>query len=160
MATTIFLETIIYAPMQICFDLSRSIDLHMETTKNTNEKAIAGKTSGLIESGGFVTWKAKHFGLWQQMTVKITAMESPFYFRDEMVEGPCQSMWHEHTFSLRSDYTIMKDEFNYTVPFGVAGMLFNKIILKQHMTTLLQTRNHRIKSIAESAEWKDFLKTN
>jgi hypothetical protein len=88
MATRICLETIIYAPVQISFDLSRSIDLHMKTTEHTDEKAIAGRTSGLIELGEFVTWKAKHFGLWQQMTIKISAMESPFYFKDEMTQAP------------------------------------------------------------------------
>jgi ligand-binding SRPBCC domain-containing protein len=156
MATTIFLETIIYAPVQICFDLSRSIDLHMKTAEHTGEKAVAGRTSGLIESGEFVTWKAKHFGLWQQMTVKISAMEIPFYFKDEMTRGPFLSMHHEHIFSFSQDRTTMVDKFNYTVPYGIAGMLFNKIILRRHMTNLLGRRNSMIKLIAESDNGKYF----
>ena len=39
---TIQLETIINADIKICFDLSRSIDLHQISTAKTNEKAIAG----------------------------------------------------------------------------------------------------------------------
>ena len=38
----------IKASIEIVFDLSRSIDLHILSTEQTNEKAIAGKTSGLI----------------------------------------------------------------------------------------------------------------
>lgn len=45
---TIQLETIIDADIKICFDLSRSIDLHQISTAKTNEKAIAGVTAGLI----------------------------------------------------------------------------------------------------------------
>jgi hypothetical protein len=57
------LTTHINAPIGRVFDLSRSIDLHMESTKKTGEKAIAGKTSGLIELGETVIWRAKHFGI-------------------------------------------------------------------------------------------------
>ncbi|MCG1036514.1 hypothetical protein [Polaribacter sargassicola] len=43
------IKTEIKADINIVFDLSRSIDLHKISTKHTNEKAIAGKTNGLIE---------------------------------------------------------------------------------------------------------------
>jgi hypothetical protein len=57
---TIVLKTIIAAPINVCFDLSRSIDLHKISTSDTDEQAIAGITTGLISDGEFVTWKAKH----------------------------------------------------------------------------------------------------
>jgi hypothetical protein len=49
------LKTSINADIQIVFDLSRSIDLHKISTEHTNEEAVAGKTSGLIELGEQVT---------------------------------------------------------------------------------------------------------
>lgn len=52
---TIHLETIIDADIKICFDLSRSIDLHQISTAKTNEKAIAGITSGLVNVNDYVT---------------------------------------------------------------------------------------------------------
>ena len=48
---TINLTTEINAPIEICFDLSRSIDLHKQSMEHTKEEAIAGRTSGLIEDG-------------------------------------------------------------------------------------------------------------
>jgi hypothetical protein len=45
---TIILDTIINAPIEKVFDLSRNIDLHIESTKQTGERAIAGRTSGLL----------------------------------------------------------------------------------------------------------------
>jgi len=45
---TIELETLIKSEINICFDLSRSIDLHKISTLHTNEEAIDGITNGLI----------------------------------------------------------------------------------------------------------------
>ncbi|MES2478334.1 MAG: hypothetical protein V4561_04565 [Bacteroidota bacterium] len=80
---TIQLQTIIKSSIQICFDLSRSIDLHKLSTRETQEDAIGGCTVGLIGLNEFVTWQAVHLGVKQKLTTKITAFESPFYFRDE-----------------------------------------------------------------------------
>ena len=55
------IKTQIKAPIQIVFDLARNIDLHKLSTSQTNETAIAGKTSGLIDIGESVTWRAKHY---------------------------------------------------------------------------------------------------
>lgn len=83
----ISLRTQIDAPLYLVFDLSRSIDLHKISTAHTNEEAVEGRTSGLIELGETVTWRAKHLGLIQELTTEITAFERPFYFVDEMVNG-------------------------------------------------------------------------
>jgi ligand-binding SRPBCC domain-containing protein len=95
---TISLETTINAPAEVCFSLSRSIDLHIISTKHTGERAIAGVTSGLISLGESVTWRAKHFGVWQHLSTKITEYERPYYFADEMVEGAFKCFKHEHYF--------------------------------------------------------------
>ena len=156
--TEIYLETLINAPIQICFDLSRSIDLHKISLEHTNEKAIAGRTSGLIEKGEFVTWQAKHFGVNQKMTVKITALDSPIYFCDEMTKGTFKSMRHEHFFEQKDNKTLMKDKFCYETPFWFFGQIFDALILENYMKQLLETRNQTIKRIAESDEWKILLK--
>ncbi|MFX8875810.1 hypothetical protein ABTM97_19785, partial [Acinetobacter baumannii] len=70
-----------------CFDLARSIDLHQISTAETNEKAIAGKTNGLINLNETVTWEATHFGIRQKLTSKITKFDRPYHFRDEQVKG-------------------------------------------------------------------------
>ncbi|MES1224732.1 MAG: cell division protein, partial [Bacteroidota bacterium] len=45
---SIHLTTFIAAPVERVFDLSRSITLHKISASHTDEKAIAGITSGLI----------------------------------------------------------------------------------------------------------------
>ena len=80
--TTIRLITKIKAPIQIVFDLSRNIEVHQLSTFQSKEKAIAGRTSGLIKRNETVTWRGKHFGLYLKHKSKITEMELPRYFVD------------------------------------------------------------------------------
>jgi len=143
------LVTEIKAPIERCFDLSRSIDLHKISTKHTGEEAIAGVTTGLINLNETVTWRAKHFGIWQRMTSRITEIERPFYFVDEMVKGPFRTIRHLHSFKSEGELTIMEDEFYYTCPFGMFGKIFDALILKRYLYRLLRDRNLVIKEYAE-----------
>jgi ligand-binding SRPBCC domain-containing protein len=144
------LSTVINAPIERCFDLSRSIDLHMESTKATGEHAIAGRTSGLIELAETVTWRAKHLGIWQNLTSKISRFEYPNYFTDEIVSGAFKSFRHDHLFSFVDGQTIMKDVFDFESPLGVLGKLANALFLTSYMRKLLITRNQVIKHAAEN----------
>ena len=145
----ITIKTIINADIQTCFDLSRNIDFHKMSMAHSDEKAIAGKTSGLIGLNEWVTWEATHFGIKQKLTSKITAFDSPNYFVDEMVSGAFKSFKHEHLFVFKDGKTIMTDKFLFKSPFGVFGRLANNLFLKKYMTTLLKTRNQYLKDKAE-----------
>ncbi len=151
------LQTQIKADKEVVFDLSRSIDLHKISTQKTNEQAIAGKTNGLIEMNESVTWRAKHFGIYQNLTSKITEFDRPHYFVDEMVQGAFSRFKHEHYFTELNDGTLMTDIFDYTSPFGMLGKLADKLFLKKYMTDLLTERNQIIKEFAESDKWKEII---
>jgi ligand-binding SRPBCC domain-containing protein len=143
------LQTLINANIKTCFDLARNIDFHQQSLIHSKEKAIAGKTTGLIELGESVTWEATHFGIKQQLTSKITEFNSPNYFVDEMVSGTFKSFRHEHIFEAKDNATLMTDKFYFESPFGILGKLANTLFLKQYMSQLLQTRNQLLKEKAE-----------
>ncbi|MFN8285229.1 MAG: SRPBCC family protein [Chitinophagales bacterium] len=153
----ISLITEINAPIERCFQLATSIDLHMVSTETTGEKAIAGRTQGLILLNETVTWRAKHLGVWQTLTSRITAYNYPTFFTDEMVQGAFKSIVHHHRFAKAGDKTIMEDEFYFESPLGLAGRLFNRLFLTSYLKRLLQHRNAIIKQYAESDEWKKIL---
>ena len=148
------LQTRIKADKEIVFDLSRSIDLHKISTEHTNETAIAGKTSGLIGLYESVTWRAKHFGIYQKLTSKITAFDRPNYFVDDMVSGAFSEFKHEHHFADSNGGTLMTDYFDYKAPLGIFGKLADKVFLEKYMTDLLTQRNRIVKAFAESEKWK------
>lgn len=143
------ITTHVNSPIEICFDAARSIDLHMESTKHTGEQAIAGRTSGLIELDESVTWRAKHLGIWQTLTSKITEMDRPNYFVDEMVKGAFHSFRHEHHFTEQDGYVVMKDIFSYKSPLGVLGSIADVLFLEAYMRNLLLVRNEVIREYTE-----------
>lgn len=144
------LTTIIRAEIEVCFDLSRSIDLHQVSTTGTDERAIDGVTSGLISLNETVTWQAKHFGIRQRLTSKITAYERPFHFRDEQLKGAFSYIRHDHVFKRVDGYTLMDDHFDYGVPYGIFGRLFDRLVLHNYLCRFLEKRNRIIKDYAEA----------
>ena len=149
--TKIELSTPINAPIERCFDLSRSIDLHLESMSQTGEIAIAGRTSGLISLDETVTWQAKHFGIRQTLTSKITEVDYPHSFTDEMVQGAFKRLRHEHLFFAVNVYqTVMKDVFVFETPLGILGEMFNFLFLGRYVEKLLKKRNNIVKQAAEN----------
>jgi ligand-binding SRPBCC domain-containing protein len=144
------MQTYIEAPIERCFDLARSIDAHMQSTSKTRERAVAGVSSGLINLGETVTWEAVHFGIKQRLTSKITRMERPTLFVDEMVRGIFRSFSHLHEFRPVPGGTMMLDTFRYTAPIGPLGRLADGLFLERYMRTLLKERNRYLKQAAES----------
>ncbi len=143
------LETRIAAPPARVFDLSRSVELHLRSTARTGEQAIAGRTSGLFELHDTVTWRAKHLGFWQTLTVAITEYDRPHRFVDEMTRGIFRSMRHEHRFLAESPGTRMIDRFEFFSPLGPLGRLVDWIFLRDYLSRFLQERNALIRAAAE-----------
>ena len=152
---TLRVVTPIDAPRERVFDLARSIDLHRLSTAGTEEEAIAGRTSGLIGYGEEVTWRARHFGLRQTLTARITAFTRPYTFTDEMVQGAFASFTHVHAFEEAPRGTVMVDTFTYAAPLGPLGRLAERLVLDRYLTRLLKDRNAVIKSFAESDRWRE-----
>lgn len=151
------IETYIKAPAERCFDLSTSIDLHKISASHSQEQAVEGITSGLIILNETVTWRAKHFGVWHMLKVKITEYDRPNYFVDEMLEGAFKHMKHKHEFKASKSGTLMIDTFEFASPFWVIGMLVDKLLLKNYMSKFIEERNKVIQEYAESDKWKKVL---
>ena len=151
------LDTKIEAPQERVFELARSIDAHMASTQGTHEQAVAGRTSGLIEMGETVTWEAKHFGVKQRLTVKVTSLDRPHVFSDEMISGAFSSMKHFHRFFSDGTGTLMRDEFHFSAPLGFLGRIAEWMFLTRYMTRFLQVRSQALKELAESEGWQRFL---
>jgi ligand-binding SRPBCC domain-containing protein len=152
--------TVIQAPIERCFDLARSVEVHLEGNEHFGETAVAlaGVTSGLIGMAQSVTWRAKHLGVWQNLTSEITAMERPAYFQDRMVQGAFGFMEHDHFFRpLSPGQTEMKDVFRFAAPLPVLGRLAEIIFLRRYMRALLHERIVVLQQIAESSDWQKYL---
>ena len=153
----IHLTTVIHAPLPRVFDLSRSITLHKRSMEHLQEEAVKGCTSGLIDYDETVTWRAKHLRKMRELTVRITAMQKPQYFCDEMEKGDFSFMKHEHFFREIDNGTVMIDIMEFGAPYGRVGRWFEKLYLRKYMKRLLLLRNRIIKEYAESEKWRVIL---
>lgn len=151
---TIHLTTFIEAPVERVFDLSRSITFHKVTMAHTNERAIAGTTSGLIGLNETVTWEATHFFKKRILQSRITAMQPYTFFEDTMEKGDFESLRHEHHFKPVANGTIMIDILNFETPYGRLGHLINTVLLTRYLKGLLEKRNNIAKHYAETEKWK------
>src|SRR5689334_24265678 len=150
-------ETEIKAPPQLCFDLKRSVDLHVTSTGDSGERAVAGVTKGLIGPGQEVTWSARHFWFRQELTSRVTAFDPPHHFRDSMVRGAFARFDHDHYFMRAGDGTLLRDVFDYRAPLGPLGWLAERLLLTHYMRRFLLARLHELKVLAESTAWVEFL---
>jgi ligand-binding SRPBCC domain-containing protein len=154
---TIQLETRIAAPVERCFLLSLSIDLHTDSTASTRERAVAGITTGLIGEGESVTWRGRHFGLMLRHTSKIMRYEPPAFFQDVMTAGMFKSFEHDHRFQQQDGETVMHDELRFSAPLGILGRTMERFVIRNYLTRFLRERNQFVKEVAESEMWREYL---
>jgi hypothetical protein len=145
------IELRVAASIDLVFDLSRSVELHVRSTSGTNVRVVAGVTAGLLSLHDQVTWEAVHFGVRQRLTSRVVAFDRPRHFRDSMVAGAFRRFDHD-IFESAGAETIVRDRFDFDSPFGPAGHLVNAVILTRYMRRLLERRLETIKAVAESGE--------
>jgi ligand-binding SRPBCC domain-containing protein len=147
--TTIVVETRIAAPIEMCFDLARDVDAHVKTSSSTNERAVAGKTAGLLELGDVVTFEAVHFGVRQRLTSRIVEFDRPTRFVDEMVKGAFASLRHVHEFILDGSEVLMRDTLTWRSPLGFLGVIADRLFVESHMRSFMLAKQSELKAYAE-----------
>ena len=145
----IHLVTDIAADPQAVFDLAVDVDVHMASTAPSNERAVAGVTTGRMALHDTVTWEARHFGIRWRVRSRITECDPPHRFVDDMESGPFARWHHVHLFQPGDGGTVMVDDVDYAAPLGPLGRLVERVVLHRYMTRLLEARNAHIKHVAE-----------
>jgi ligand-binding SRPBCC domain-containing protein len=135
------LVTTLAVPPSVAFDAARDIGLHLRSMSGSDERAVAGIRSGLIEDGETVTWDARHFGIRMRMTSRVTEFAAPDRFVDEQIAGPFASFRHEHLFESVAIGTRMVDRVEFAAPFGLLGSVVERIVLRRYLMRLISDRN-------------------
>jgi ligand-binding SRPBCC domain-containing protein len=149
---TVLTEIVVRADPERCFDLARDLDLHARSLAHTGERAVAGRTSGLIELGEEVTWEARHFGVRHRHRARITAFQRPHHFRDSMIAGRFAAFEHDHFFEpLEGGLTRMRDVLVFGSPWGPLGWVVDRLVLSGYLRRLLQRRAEVIREAAEGS---------
>ena len=139
------IETFFKAPPNKIFDLCLDMDVQQVGMPDYREEAIGGVTKGLISLGDNGTWRAKHFGFFQKLTVQITELDSPIYFADTMIKGTFKRFKHSHFFNEKEGGTLIIDVVCFNSLLGIIGELGDKFIMTKYVTKLLIKKNKHLK---------------
>lgn len=152
------IETVIRAPIVSCFDLARDPDLHARSVAQTGERVVRRTGTGLLGLGDVVTFEARHFGVRQRLTARITRFEPPRVFEDQMLRGAFRSFTHVHAFEQTESGTRMLDVFEYRAPLGPLGWLAERLFLTWYLRRFLTARADFLKQHAEREQTGDDLR--
>jgi hypothetical protein len=175
-------SVIIRAPIARCFALSTRVELVKETL---GMDLVADPAPDYIASGHIVAhsrvhWHGWKFGLPTHHHTLITGFAAPHpahlpelhavselqpvaWFQDSQAKGRFAFFQHDHFFRESPDpvslqpITTLADEINFTLPFGPLGSLASTLLLAPYITRLARQRFARIKSLAESEAWRDWV---
>ena len=152
---------VVAAPADRLFDLARSVDAHVASTPGTEERPVGGKTEGLLGLGDEVTWEARHFGVKQRLTSRITIFDRPRHFRDSMVRGAFRRFDHDHFFeALEDGATRCRDVFDFDAPLGPLGWVAERLVLERYMRRFLERRMEILETLAAGEAWRTLLVTS
>lgn len=147
----VHLETFINAPIELCFDLSRSVDMH-------SDPPVGGVMSGLMELDDIVASESVHMGRKRPLASRISKMERPYHFTDVLIRGNFRKLVHEHTFQEKDGGTLLIENFEFSSPGGAASWLLDNLLLKSYMRNVMIKRNAHLKHIAESGQAEAYIK--
>ncbi len=138
------------APIERVFALSLSVDFHLDSFSDTGEQIVGGVRHGTMALGDNVTWRARHFGIWWELTSVITEFDPPNSFVDEQQKGPFKAYRHEHLFTAVGNATEMRDIVEFTAPLGPLGRIAEAVALRRHLEALIDLRNDELRAAAEA----------
>lgn len=149
--TKIELSTHIQAPIARCFDLARSIELNSNLY---NENPAHKITRGLLETGQRVQRVTSYLGMRYISEIELKHCTKPYFFSDEMKEGPFITFVHDHFFYEFPYETIMVDNVYFRSPWGLLGEAADTLLIKRYILQMLKRRNKTIKQYAEGDTWQ------
>lgn len=126
-------QTRIDAPLAVVWELHATVAGLVAVTPEwlrLDVEAVRGPNGdpsvSEFDVGSQVRLSIRPFGVgprlrWLSRIVELEVREGAAYFRDEMADGPFDRWIHTHTFFADGDETILIDEVEYRLPFGVVG---------------------------------------
>lgn len=151
-------NTHIKAPIERCFDLSRSIDFHkISLSPVVKEESVAGCTTGLIGHNQHALMQSKLWGYHFSTELKIAKFNPPYFLSYEIADSHFESAIHDYYFYDISGETVMVNHFYYKFKLGLLGEMANLLFLEKYIIGIITQRNDLLREYAETNKWKDVL---
>ncbi|MEE2758869.1 MAG: TIGR01777 family oxidoreductase [Candidatus Thermoplasmatota archaeon] len=104
-------------------------EIHSDETLEDGAKRVFRFPMGPFK----MTWVAKHLGY-----------QPPEKFEDVMEKGPFKSWHHVHKFIENNGGTLVQEEVEYQLPFGILGRIFGSGNVRKRLDRMFQAREIRL----------------
>ncbi len=124
---------------------NRPENLQEITPANLNFKII---TPGPIrmQQGAVIDYMVTVSGFPHRWTSFIAEYDPPFSFVDLQMKGPYSFWHHRHIFESKDAGTLVRDEVNYAIGFGILGEWIHQCWIKRELQRIF---DHRSKVLQE-----------
>ena len=153
----IHLTTIVHAPVERVFNLSRHRGLYVQCMQWHPQKHSASKSLGLLEEGELLSWQAKIFGKNRLFRTKLSQMQPVGFLQQVMPQSNWIHICHQQHFKPLANGAVMIDEFSFQPAHPAWNNLFLRLLVTPRLRRLLERKNAIMKQVAESEEWKQYL---
>ncbi len=103
-----------------------------------------------LKKGSKIILSIKQFGfLKTTWKIEITDFTEFTLITDTQINGPFKYWKHDHHFENLGLNTKMTDRISYELPFGVAGRMINRIIIRKLIEKQFEFRHKMTKEILE-----------
>ena len=153
----LFADVLVAAPVRRCFDLTRSVEAHRDSSTLIGGRPVAGRVAGLSELGDETTWSARFFGVRFRVRTRIVAMDAPAAFREARAAGLPRTFEHDYRFRPDGDRTRIEDTFRIGLPFGAAADRVAGPFLRPRLRAAQRRRLDWLRRTCEGDGWVAYL---
>lgn len=119
---------------------SKPENLNEITPPDLEFRITSGKPAPMHE-GQIVTYKIRVAPMiWNRWVTEIKAVTDGKQFIDEQRSGPYKFWHHLHQFESTENGTLLKDQVNYSLPFGILGDIAHAVYVKNKLQKIFNFR--------------------
>jgi ligand-binding SRPBCC domain-containing protein len=94
--------------------------------------------------GAIIDYRLRVHGVPLRWTSRIEDWEPARSFVDRQLRGPYSLWYHRHTFAQAGPGTVVRDEVDYALPFGVLGDLAHPLFVRRDLERIFTYRHDAV----------------
>lgn len=142
----LYRETVLPISLLEAWDFfSNPFNLAKITPSDMGFKVVSKNLPKQIHNGLTIQYTVKPLaGIPLKWVSQISAVNAPYMFVDEQLQGPYAYWHHEHTFEEFEGKVLMKDKVIYAIPLGFLGRIANTLIVRNKLEHIFNYRTTQI----------------
>jgi ligand-binding SRPBCC domain-containing protein len=97
-----------------------------------------------MRTGAEIAYVIRWLGLPLSWKTVIEDYNPPFYFVDVQAQGPYRLWRHRHEFRPREEGTLVCDDVEYALPYGLLGRLAHRAVVEKQLREIFRYRQEKL----------------